>query len=87
METQALVGHGDGSQRVIAQLGPRAEGARHMALERFPWTRRRDRDLARTPKFGPLLLHAVGAAILAVAGAIGLYLFLAWLMTQLNTRP
>jgi uncharacterized protein YjbI with pentapeptide repeats len=42
--------------------------------------RRRDRDVARTPEFGPLVLHGIGAVILAIGGAVGLYLFLAWLL-------
>ncbi|WP_329000858.1 pentapeptide repeat-containing protein [Kribbella sp. NBC_00709] len=64
-----------------------------MTLARLPWRRPRDRggdrdrDLARTPKFGPLLLHGLGAAILAVAGAVGLYLFLAWLLGVPNHLP
>ncbi|WP_328988833.1 pentapeptide repeat-containing protein [Kribbella sp. NBC_01245] len=41
---------------------------------------RRDRDLARTPKFGPLLLQGTVAVLLAIGGAVGLYLLLAWLL-------
>ncbi|MFG1820698.1 pentapeptide repeat-containing protein [Kribbella sp. NPDC049174] len=41
---------------------------------------RRDRDLARTPELGPLVLHGLGAVLLAIGGAVGLYLFLAWLL-------
>ncbi|MGY4765278.1 pentapeptide repeat-containing protein [Kribbella sp. CWNU-51] len=42
--------------------------------------RRSDRDLARTPSMGPLVLQAAVAVVLAVSGAVGLYLLLAWLL-------
>jgi uncharacterized protein YjbI with pentapeptide repeats len=40
----------------------------------------RDRDVARTPSLGPLALQAAAAVAVALAGAIGLYLLLAWLL-------
>ncbi|WP_432938843.1 pentapeptide repeat-containing protein [Kribbella sp. CA-253562] len=40
----------------------------------------RDRDLARTPSLGPLALQATAAVGAALAGAVGLYLLLAWLL-------
>jgi hypothetical protein len=42
--------------------------------------KRRDHDLARTPEFGPIVVHGVGAVILAISGAARLYLFLDWLL-------
>ncbi|ONI77573.1 hypothetical protein BWI15_03440 [Kribbella sp. ALI-6-A] len=40
----------------------------------------RDRDLARTPPLGPLAWQAAAAVAVALAGAVGLYLLLAWLL-------
>ena len=42
--------------------------------------KRRSRDLARTPKLGPLLLRALEPCLLRSSGAAGLYWFLAWLL-------
>jgi uncharacterized protein YjbI with pentapeptide repeats len=38
------------------------------------------RDLARTPSLGPLALQATAAVAVALAGAVGLYVLLAWLL-------
>ncbi len=47
---------------------------------RFRPFRSSNHDLARTPPMGPLILQATGAIVTAMAGAVGLYLILAWLL-------